>query len=483
MAPLRRIEVGTLPLERFLGLVGPRRAAALVEAIVHARRVFAGRIVWNVNSTAAGGGVAEMLQTLVSYARGAGVDARWLVIGGTPEFFRITKRLHNHLHDAPGDGGPLGPEEQARYAASLAPVAEALAAEVRPGDFVLLHDPQTAGLAPALRRRGAIVVWRCHIGHDFETERVAHAWRFLRPWLDEAHAFVFSRLVYAPAWLRQRPLHVVPPSIDPFSAKNLGMHSAAVRAIVAHIGLGAPDPDAPAPSFLRHDGSQGRVARRAHVVCEGGPVPLRAPLVVQVSRWDRLKDMHGVMRGFVAHTATHPAARLALVGPDVAGVSDDPEGATVYAECLAAWRTLPEPARRRVALVTLPMEDIEENGAMVNAIQRRATIVVQKSLQEGFGLTVTEAMWKSRPIVASAVGGIPDQIAHERHGLLVDDPRDLDAFGRALCRLLENPLFARRLGMNARRRCITHFTSPRHLTQYVDILAQLAEGDRPARAN
>jgi trehalose synthase len=180
------------------------------------------------------------------------------------------------------------------------------------------------------------------------------------------------------------------------------------------------------------------------------------------------------MRGFVAHTEHLPQTRLALVGPDVEGVTDDPEGAHVYAECHAAWRALPEAARRRVALVLLPMDDVAENGAMVNAIQRRATVVVQKSLQEGFGLTVTEAMWKARPLIASAVGGIPDQIEHERHGLLVQDPENLDEFGQALRRLLEDAGLARRLGRNARRRCMAHFIAPRHLTQYVGLLAHLA---------
>jgi trehalose synthase len=246
-----------------------------------------------------------------------------------------------------------------------------------------------------------------------------------------------------------------------------------VRAIVRAIGLvgGRPDPDR--LRFECHDETTRPIRCRAHVLREG-PAPSTAqPLVAQVSRWDRLKDMPGVMRGFVVATRDLPHVHLALVGPDVSGVSDDPDGAAVYEECAAEWRTLPAAVRRRIALVTLPMDDVEENAAMVNAIQRHATVVVQKSLREGFGLTVTEAMWKRRPIVASRVGGIQDQITHDVHGLLVSDPGDVDEFAAHLRVLLEHRESARRLARNAYRRCLTQFLPPRHLAQYADLFEAL----------
>ena len=151
-------------------------------------------------------------------------------------------------------------------------------------------------------------------------------------------------------------------------------------------------------------------------------------LVVQVSRWDRLKDMQGVLQGFAAMVEGQAGLRLALVGPEVKSVSDDPEDAAVLADCLAHWENLPHKVRSAVRIVGLPMNDVEVNGLMVNAIQRQATVVVQKSLEEGFGLTVAEAMWKARPVVASAVGGIVDQVAPGT-GVLLRDPADLDTFG------------------------------------------------------
>jgi trehalose synthase len=236
-----------------------------------------------------------------------------------------------------------------------------------------------------------------------------------------------------------------------------------------------------APSFTRNDGSRARVERRASIVRSGSLPKSHSPIIVQVSRWDRLKDMLGVMQGFATSHAASNGTYLALVGPDVRAVADDPEGAEVFAECMATWQTLPEAVRDRVILVLLPMDDVEENAAMVNAIQRRAAVVIQKSLHEGFGLTVTEAMWKGRPIVASGVGGIQDQIDHGVHGLLLGDPSDLAAFGRILDRLVADRVLARRLGRNAQRRCRTHFLAPRHLLQYVQLLSTLL-GD-PARTN
>ena len=191
----------------------------------------------------------------------------------------------------------------------------------------------------------------------------------------------------------------------------------------------------------------GRVDRQADIIRHGPAPAWHTPLVVQVSRWDPLKDPIGVLRGFATLVnGTAPAgAELVLAGPDVTTVSDDPEGASTFASVVAA-QSLPEGARARVHLVSLPMTDIEENAAVVNALQRHAAVVVQKSLLEGFGLTVTEAMWKGRPVIASRIGGIQDQIVDGEHGLLLPDPSDLETFGALVRRLLSEPEVARRLG-------------------------------------
>jgi trehalose synthase len=197
-------------------------------------------------------------------------------------------------------------------------------------------------------------------------------------------------------------------------------------------------------------------------------------LVVQVSRWDALKDPVGVVNGFARLTERDEGgAELVLAGPNVHAVADDPEGAQVYGEVCAAWRALPHAARRRVHLAALPMTDVAENGAIVNALQRHAAVVVQKSLQEGFGLVVSEAMWKGRAVVASAVGGIQDQIEHGVSGLLLKDPTDLGAFADALQRLLLDPAERDRLGQNAQRRVREHFLGPGSLLAYAGLIGRL----------
>ncbi|MDQ3147884.1 MAG: glycosyltransferase [Actinomycetota bacterium] len=468
---LTEVPIQAMPLEHFGALVGSDEAERLRAASESARELLAGRTVWNVNSTATGGGVAEMLQPLLAYGRGAGVDTRWIVIEGEAEFFRITKRLHNGFHGAAGDGGDLGDAERAAYEKVSHANAEELGALVRPGDIVLLHDPQTAGLVPAMKAARAITVWRSHIGSDVTNDLVDRSWAFVRRYLEEADAYVFSRAAYVPAWADD-DVYLIAPSVDPFSAKNAEMPQPTVRAVLAHIGLIQGNGEH-RTAFTRRDGSPGRVDHCADII-RAGPAPkAEVPLVVQVSRWDRLKDMPGVMAGFVEHACAGTDAHLALVGPNVTGVTDDPEGAEVLDECLEAWRALPHAARTRVQLVCLPMSDVEENAAMVNAIQRHAAVVVQKSLAEGFGLTVAEAMWKARPIVASAVGGIQDQVVDGEHGLLLADPADLAGFGAAVRRLVSEPDFAAGLGERARQRAIEQFLGNRHLMQYVELFADL----------
>jgi trehalose synthase len=222
---------------------------------------------------------------------------------------------------------------------------------------------------------------------------------------------------------------------------------------------------------VRRDGDVGTVSRPAVIVGEGRPGP-GDPVLVQVSRWDRLKDMAGVMRGFAGHVVPGGDGYLMLVGPSVKDVSDDPEGAAVYGECLLQWRDLSPAARARILLVTLPLDDIDENAAMVNALQRHATVIAQKSLAEGFGLTVSEGMWKGRPVIGSAVGGIIDQIA-EGTGILLPDPADLAAFGAAARRLLGDQDQAARMGQAAHARIREQYVGDTHLLRYARLLGML----------
>jgi trehalose synthase len=474
---MRAVEVDPIPLARLEQLLTPDRAERLRTYASDAPQLLEGRVVWNVNATSQGGGVAEMLEALVAYARGAGVDARWLTLVGDKEFFIVTKRVHNLLHGIPGDAGPLGDAERSRFEAVTAANAEELRRLVRPGDIVLLHDPQTAGLVETVRRCGAHPIWRCHIGRDTPNDLTDKGWDFLRPYLEAAEGFVFSRATYAPHWVPPDKLWVIPPSLDPFTAKNGAMGAGAVAAALQVSGLvdsGTPRYDD--LGFTRRDGTPGVLRTHRGLLYDGGEIPAGTPLVLQVSRWDRLKDMQGVMLGFAEHIDEMPvSAHLLLAGPDVAGVTDDPEGLAVLTECMDAWRELPAAARRRTHLACLPMDDVDENARLVNALQRHAAVVVQKSLVEGFGLTVTEPMWKGRPVVASAIGGIQDQIEDGVNGLLLPDPTDTAGFARMVAVLLDDEASSSQLGASAHTRIRDEFLGDRHLIQYVGLFEGLLD--------
>ena len=454
------------------GVIGAEAVAAARDRAVSLRDRLAGRVVWNINSTATGGGVAEMLPSLIGYAHDLGVETRWLVIEGVAPFFGLTKRLHHALHGAAGDGSPLGVAERAVYEQVAEENAAGVLARVGPRDIVILHDPQTAGLAPHLARAGIRSIWRCHIGSDAANEEVERGWAFLAPYLAPVDAFVFTRQAYVPALASGREVMLIPPSLDPLTAKNEDLDAGTVRAVLAHTGMIAGESGDGPVSFTGQDGSPRRVERRAEVVRSGTPPPADVPLAVQVSRWDPLKDPLGVMQGFAA-IAADTDAQLVLAGPDTSGVADDPEAAHVLEETIAVWRGLPEAVRDRIHLVSLPTDDVEENAVMVNALQRHAAVIVQKSLQEGFGLTVTEALWKGRPVLASAVGGIQDQIEDGHDGALLADPSDLAAYGARLRDLLAQPERAEALGRQARETVRERFLSVRHLGQYADLIERL----------
>jgi trehalose synthase len=446
MSSLERVAIGPTPLERFRPLVGDRYAE-IESAAAAARETFADRRIWHVNSTSQGGGVAEMLRALLPYASGAGVDVRWVVLGESDGFFELTKRIHNRLHGDEGDGGKLDREAREAYADASARSAEQLSDLVEPGDVIYLHDPQPAGLVPAMKEAGLAVVWRCHIGVDEPNPVAREAWDFLRPYVEPADAYVFSRRAYLWEGLDEGKAWIMPPVIDPFSAKNEDLDDERIEAILAE------------------------VEERATILQEA-PVPAEAKVVTQVSRWDRLKDPEGLLEILAAHL-DDPSLHLCLVGPETEGVHDDPEGAQVYERVVARWHELDDERRRRAHLISLPMTDLKRNASMVNALQRRSDLIVQKSLAEGFGLTVAEAMWKAKPVVASGVGGIQDQLVDGKTGLLIDDPRDLPAFGRAIEAIAGDPGRAAEMGAAGREHVRDSYLAIDRLREYVELLTAL----------
>lgn len=469
---MHEVPIRPRPTAGFADLVDSNDLARYEGAVERVEGLLRGHTLWHVNSTSEGGGVAELLHTLLGYLVDGGITTRWLVIEGNPAFFQVTKRIHNRLHASPGDGGALGPEERRVYDGALAPNLDGVRSLVEPGDVVILHDPQTAGLAPHLAAAGARVIWVCHVGIDRPDDLTRSAWAFLLGDVRAARATVFTRMAYVWDGLDRATVAVIPPCIDPASAKNAPMESSTRNAVLTAAGLvEAPpgDPAVPLPS-----GEVVRVSRRAAMI-EDAPVPATAPLVLQVSRWDRLKDPLGVLRGFVDRVPIDEA-HLMLAGPAADAVSDDPEGLEALWEVRDAWVALPPKVRRRVHLASLPVEDLVENAVVVNALQRFADVVVQKSLAEGFGLTVTEAMWKERPVIASRVGGIQDQIVDGESGVLVE-PGDLEAYGDAVADLLRDELRAVEIGHGARTRVRSRFLAPHFLAGHLELIERVMSAE------
>ncbi|MFQ5381321.1 MAG: glycosyltransferase, partial [Dehalococcoidia bacterium] len=475
--------IAAQPLSRYAPILGEESVQQHLALAAAARERFHGRAIWNLSSTARGGGVAEMLAALLPYVRGVGVDMVWLVVEAEPEFFALTKRLHHALHGSPGDGRPLDDDARQLYEAALKPELQSLKGVVQENDIVLLHDPQTAGLIPGLIEHGAKVIWRCHVGQDGNDAEQDAGWAFLAPYVSLAHATVFSRRSFVPACCDSERDVVIHPSIDPFAPKNQQLAAPVVEAILGSSGLLRGVETDALPLFALPDGSPSRVVRAAALEELEVAPSADVPLIVQVSRWDPLKDPVGVIGGFRAMLdgGRGADAHLMIAGPDPTSVTDDPEGLSTYQSVVAAREELPDEIRHRVHLACLPMDDLEENAAIVNALQRHATIIVQKSLAEGFGLTVTEGMIKGRPVVASAVGGILEQITDGETGKLLSRPDDPEEFASTVGTVLGDRALAARLGAAAERRATEHFTGLRSLRQYAELLTAVDQYGAPRR--
>jgi len=394
-------------LHRYERVVGSDTLRAL-EAI--ARRLQGRRIVM-VNTTKTGGGVAEILHRLVVILNELGVPTTWEVMEGDDLFFGVTKKIHNALH---GHSETLTAEDREIYEERTRHEARRLELD---GDLILIHDPQPAGLVSLRRAPGQRWVWRCHI--DLSSRDPDH-WEFLRPSVCQYDASIFSAIEFVPPL--PIPTYLVPPSIDPFSAKNREMEQEEVSSIMERLDL-----------------------------------PRRGPWVTQISRFDRIKDPIGVIEAFRMVRARR-RARLLLAG---GGASDDPEGVQVLAEV----RERAEKAKDVTVLELPPGSDVE-----VNALQRASTVVMQKSLREGFALTVSEALWKRRAVVASAVGGIPLQVLHERTGLLA---RSIEGAALQTIRLLDNSDLRHELGAEGHAHVRDNFLHTREVRDYLAVFTSL----------
>lgn len=452
-----------------------------------------GRRLFVINSTEHGGGVAEMLPSQVALLRDLGIDARWAVIEPEhPEpFFNLTKRLHNALH---GQGRPrLTPDDRALFESESRAAMRSLAPHVRPGDLLIVHDPQPSGMGALLRRELRIqAVWRCHIGSDRRSEDCDEAWQFLKPWVSSYDRCVFSLPQYIPEFLRERG-SIIAPAIDPLSHKNreLSVHKLTGILVNAQLALAQepvlyPNFDFPARRFSP--------SGQFEPACSQGDLGLLfRPIVLQISRWDRLKGFAPLLEAFIelkrsapplTQVGAQPSAearaqrrlslvRLVMAGPDPRSIADDPEGRQVLTGLCDRWLQLDEELRRDIVIVSLPMQSRKYNALMVNALQRCSTIVLQNSLREGFGLTATEAMSKGAFVLASRAAGLRTQIDHGVHGELIDNPEDPSEIATALRSALSDPLTRMNLGRNARRRVAERYLLPVQLEHWIVLLSEL----------
>lgn len=365
----------------------------------------AGKRVLNVNSTRVGGGVAEILSRLVPLLCEVGLEARWEVIHGTEEFFGLTKRLHNALH---GDTLLFSAADREIFNQTTETNLERLDLNA---DIHFIHDPQPAGLIRARKETGPGWIWRCHID---VSAPAPGAWEFIAPLVQKYDMSVFS----APQFGRPLaiPQIMIAPSIDPLSDKNRELSESAIEEVLRRIGV-------------RSD----------------------KPIVTQVSRFDRLKDPLGVIAAWKM-ARRYVDCELVLAGGSAA---DDPESVQVLKEIREQAADQPD-----IHVVDLP----PTSNLEINAIQRASTIVVQKSIKEGFGLTVSEALWKAKPVIAGAVGGIPLQIAHKYSGILT---HTVEGTAFWIKMLLSEPAFARKLGENGREHVRNNFLLTRHMRDYM----------------
>jgi trehalose synthase len=450
------------------------------ESITH---LFEGRTVWLVNSTARGGGVAEMLPRQMGIMEELGIRTRWAVMGtDRHELFHLTKRLHNLLH---GMGDPhISDADRSLYEEVSRELQSEFEPMVGPEDILLIHDPQPAGLGALVKGSlGIPAVWRCHIGLDDDVPATRVGWSLLEPYVSRYDRTIFSAEEYVPPFLSDRS-GLVRPALDPFSDKNQYLATQEIVDVLGRAGLTISPHPLLSPPFSRQ---VERLQPDGSFKPATTPDDLRIlhrPMIMQISRWDRLKGWAPLMKGFELFKGelfqdVGPQERrmieqtgLLLVGPESAAVQDDPEAVEVLDELCNQYRRLPEEVRKDVALLSLPMEDQEENARIVNALQSSVTVVVQNSVREGFGLTATEPMWKGTPVLVSNACGLRQQIRPGTDGDMILDPQDPVQVARALQRAVCEPDRRAAMARSAQRRVREEFLVFTQVAQELRILAQ-----------
>ncbi len=415
---LQQISVGRWSLDAYRDIA----RGEIVEELHELAETMRGARVLQINATAYGGGVSELLRSVVPLANDLGLAFDWKVISGSPDFYRATKALHNGLQ---GAGESINEAERAAYIECARENAAILDGGY---DVVVVHDPQPAALLAMHGKGGARWIWRCHID---TSEPNPDTWAFLRPYIEGFDAAVFTMPQFVPPDLPVRHVETIAPAIDPLSPKNLRLDDDTAHQILDWIGIQLP----------------GR-------------------LVTQVSRFDAWKDPLGVIAAYRLVREEIPELQLALVG---SMALDDPEGWAVYGEVGEQAEGDP--------LIHLYTNLTGVGNVEVNAFQRVSEVVLQKSIREGFGLVVSESLWKGTPVVAGRAGGIPMQMPEGVGGLLVDSVEECAA---SLLELLNDRELAAELGHSGREHVRAHFLLPRLLMEELRLLRTLGAGSSTA---
>jgi trehalose synthase len=396
----------------------PVAGEAVIQHLRQLARPLRGKKVVHVNSTRVGGGVAEILEQLVPLERELKIDASWEVISGDTEFYECTKGFHNALQGSSVDV----PQNLIRaYEATNRENAEKLRPNLEAADFVFIHDPQPAMLLQLCPRRKGKWIWRCHIDLSHPNRRV---WKYLHDLVRGYDASIFSLSAFARALPHTQ--YLIPPSINPLSEKNMDLDESEILDVQKRFEL---DPD--------------------------------RPMIVQVSRFDRFKDPLGVIQAYRIAKDFTPGLQLVLAG---GAATDDPEGEAVLQEVKSAAGDDPD-----LHILLLP----PDAHRTINALQRAADIILQKSIKEGFGLTVTEGLWKAKPVIGGNTGGIRIQVVNHYTGFLVDTP---EGAALRIRYLLHNPRRRETMGHRAREFVRENFLITRHLRDHLSLMVQLLRG-------
>ncbi|WP_343485621.1 glycosyltransferase [Allomuricauda sp. d1] len=444
-----------------------------------------GKTIWMINSTAIGGGVAEMLPSQMRILRELGVSIEWLVIEANEDaFFDLTKRIHNAIHGS-GDGKFTEEDRTIYERVNCQNLPKALEL-INEGDIVVVHDPQPMPLAAMIKKEKNVpIIWRCHIGLEDDTDVTDAVWKFLSKYTDDYDHFIFSLPSYVPKTLKNRT-SIIPPAIDPLSHKNRALQLHKSIGILYQSGI-TDDHEAILYHRYNHlvrrimpDGSFGSPNQTSKLNL------IYRPFVTEISRWDRLKGFKELMEAFIKmkkenlehgdpESLEYKRIKMTLLvmgGPDPAFVSDDPEGKAVLKELTEAYQELDGDMQKDIAILLLPLDNPKENALIVNALQRASSIIVQNSIQEGFGLTATEGMWKRKPLLVSAAAGLKFQVAHNKTGLINDDPTNIESLSKALTYMLNHPKERDKWGFNGQTRVIQNFTLFSQLISWLEVFAK-----------